>query len=70
VAGARFFAHGRVNLIGEHTDYGDGLVLPAAIELGVTAVAGAVCAAADLRPPPFELAPIARRAEERATGVP
>jgi galactokinase len=30
------FAPGRVNLIGEHTDYNDGLCLPFAVERGVT----------------------------------
>ena len=34
--GIRAFAPGRVNLIGEHTDYNDGLCLPFAVELGVT----------------------------------
>src|SRR3954462_4844259 len=33
------FAPGRVNLIGEHTDYNDGLCLPFAIEAGVTVTA-------------------------------
>jgi galactokinase len=35
----RAFAPGRVNLIGEHTDYNDGLCLPFAVELGVTVTA-------------------------------
>jgi galactokinase len=37
--GIRAFAPGRVNLIGEHTDYNDGLCLPFAIEAGVTVTA-------------------------------
>lgn len=35
------YAPGRVNLIGEHTDYNDGLALPFATTLGVTVVAEA-----------------------------
>ena len=35
----RAFAPGRVNLIGEHTDYNEGLCLPFAIQLGVTVTA-------------------------------
>ena len=38
----RAFAPGRVNLIGEHTDYNDGLSLPFAIERGVTVTATAL----------------------------
>jgi galactokinase len=37
--GIRAFAPGRVNLIGEHTDYNLGLCLPFAVELGVTVTA-------------------------------
>jgi galactokinase len=41
------WAPGRLNLIGEHTDYSGGLVLPAAIQLGVTLRVSA--AAGDVR---------------------
>jgi len=37
----RVWAPGRINLVGEHTDYSGGLVLPAAIQLGVTVTAHA-----------------------------
>ena len=37
-------APGRVNLIGEHTDYNDGLCLPFAIDRGVTVTASALAA--------------------------
>jgi galactokinase len=38
--GATGHAPGRINLIGEHTDYNDGLVMPVALRLGVTVEAG------------------------------
>ena len=33
-----FFAPGRINLIGEHTDYNGGFVFPGAVTQGITAV--------------------------------
>ena len=47
-ARVRAFAPGRVNLIGEHTDYNEGLCLPFAIEHGVT-VTGCPLAGAEVR---------------------
>jgi galactokinase len=58
------FAPGRVNLIGEHTDYNQGLALPFAIEAGVTASAealdGRVIEAVALDLDAFDSFPVAR----------
>src|ERR687891_685820 len=72
------WAPGRVNLIGEHTDYGGGLVLPTAIQLGIALevlsvsdeISLALCAIADFELEPLELALACQRAELRAVGVP
>src|SRR4029453_15873665 len=67
----RAFAPGRVNLIGEHTDYNGGLCLPFAVEFGVTVTAelrgASGIAAPGLRPgDPYLTGAIA---ELRAAGV-
>ena len=34
------FSPGRINIIGEHTDYNDGFVFPAAVDKGIVAAIG------------------------------
>ena len=48
------FAPARVNLLGEHTDYSGGLVLPVAVELGVTVTGSAGGSAIRLRSLAFD----------------
>ena len=50
----RAFAPGRVNLIGEHTDYNGGLALPFAIAEGITVSARSGPSAGDPGPPRIE----------------
>ena len=37
--GTMYFAPGRINLIGEHTDYNGGFVFPGAVQQGIMAMA-------------------------------
>ena len=67
--GIRAFAPGRVNLIGEHTDYNDGLCLPFAIELGVT-VTAELHDGGESRRPASRTATPSSRARSRSSAAP
>ena len=67
-AGVQAFAPGRVNLIGEHTDYNDGLCLPFAVERGVTVRAEPLAPGAHVEAHALDLtSATASRSARRAT---
>ena len=63
------FGPGRVNLIGEHTDYNDGLAMPFAIERGVTVTATPAAALRRRRARPRRARRVRRARARRAAGA-